>query len=407
MKFGQSLRISWRSITAHKLRSTLTTLGVIIGVAAVITFMVLGTGFSQSVVGEIEAEQQPAVQVTTQTEPEGGVGVMFVDSPIYTQSDVAALEADPDVEYVAPEGSVDVLQATHDDQQVTGVLNAQATTADRFQGQTFLDGEPFTDGTEVVVNDAASGLFDDELGAGEDLELVRGDGETVTVTVTGVVENDFGDQTPPELFLPIDEFYATQVETPDGETEPAYERLQVGAASFEELSATQAAVEDYVETESDAAALTGDDEQIEVQTVEDAIEQFTDIVDQLTLFIGAVAAIALVVGSIGIANIMIVSVTERTREIGVMKAVGARRRDVMQLFLLESVVLGLLGALVGVGLGLGLGYLGTAQFGWPMAYPLDWIAIAVAVGVGVGVAAGLYPAWRGARVDPIEALRRE
>ena len=104
---------------------------------------------------------------------------------------------------------------------------------------------------------------------------------------------------------------------------------------------------------------------------------------------------------------MLVSVTERTREIGVMKAVGARKRDVIQLFLVESVILGAIGALLGVLVGLGFGYLGVSVIDWPMVLPTDWILIAVFIGVTVGVLSGLYPAWRGAKVDPIEALRHE
>ncbi|MFC7057058.1 ABC transporter permease [Halovenus salina] len=101
------------------------------------------------------------------------------------------------------------------------------------------------------------------------------------------------------------------------------------------------------------------------------------------------------------------SVTERTREIGIMKAVGARKRDIIQLFLIESSILGAVGALLGVLVGIGVGYLGVTLIGWPMVYPVDWVVIAVAVGLGVGVLSGIYPAWRAARVDPIEALRHE
>ncbi|SDQ27482.1 ABC transporter permease [Natronobacterium texcoconense] len=407
MNVLESLRISWRSITSHKLRSTLTTIGVVIGIAAVITFMVLGSGFSQSIVGDIEADQEPVMTVHTQTEPAEGVGIVPVETPLYTETDVEELESIDGVDYVAPDGSLDVVQMASDDEQVTGIVDAQATTADRFEHEAFLEGEPFDDEDEAVVNDRASQLFEENVSAGDELTLTFEDGETETVTVSGIIEAEMGEQTPPQLFVPVEPHYTTTIETPDGDEERAYPALQVGAENLDAVDPAQEAVTDYLEDESHATELKGDDDEILVQTLEDAIEQFTDIVDQLTLFIGAVAAIALIVGSIGIANIMIVSVTERTRQIGIMKAVGATKRDVMQLFLVESAILGIIGAVVGVAVGLGAGYLGVSLLEWPMAYPVDWIVIAIVVGIGVGVVSGLYPAWRAARVDPIEALRHE
>ncbi|RQG98761.1 ABC transporter permease [Natrarchaeobius oligotrophus] len=407
MNLRESLRISWRSIRSHKLRSALTTLGVIIGVAAVITFMVLGTGFSQSIVGDIEADQEPVMTVHTQTVPEDGFGIMPVDTPIYTETDVEVLEQVEGVEFVAPDGSLDLVQTSTDDEQVTGVVDAHATTSDRFEHEPLVEGETFDAEDEAIVNERVSQLFEGNVSAGDELTLAFDDGESATVTVAGVAEAELGEQTPPRVFLPVDPYYTTTVETPDGTEERAYPTLHVRAGSLDDVEPAQESIVDYLENDSHAAELKQDDDEIEVQTVEDAIEQFMDLVDQLTVFIGAVAGIALVVGSIGIANIMIVSVTERIREIGIMKAVGATRRDVMQLFLVESVVLGVIGAAAGVALGLGVGYLGVTFLEWPMAYPLDWIAIAIAMGVGVGVVSGLYPAWRAARVDPIEALRHE
>ena len=407
MNVGESFRISWRSITSHKLRSTLTTIGVIIGIASVITFMILGGGFADDVIGDLNDENEPSMIVQTQTSPPDGVGFMLVDSPIYTETDVEALEAIDDIEYVAPQGDLSVVQVRHDGETRTGGITVQATSPEPAEHRQ-LEGETFSAEDEAVINTQAAQLFEGNVSVGEEISITEDGGTTTTFTVTGIVDDDVGGQTAaPAVYVPLDPHYTLEIETPRGTTEAAYPSLEVRAQSLDDVDPVQEAVIEYFETDADARELKSEDDRIEVQTLEDAIEQFTDIVDQLTIFIGGIAAISLVVGSIGIANIMIVSVTERTREIGIMKAVGARRRDIMQLFLVESIILGIIGAFFGVLAGLGFGYLAVTLIGWPMAYPIDWIVIAVVVGVGVGIVSGLYPAWRGARVDPIDALRHE
>lgn len=406
----ESFRIAWRSITGHKLRATLTTLGVIIGVASVITFMVLGGAFTKDVLGGIDEENQPVIQVATQTSPTNGAGIRFVESPIYTASDVEALRRVDGVEYVAPSGELSAVQLTHGDANVTGRFAVRATVPERFEhGEPYplSAGEPFSGGDEAVVNERAARLFADNVSTGEELTVAFEDGTETTFTVTGIVNGSLGTRTRPTVYTSVDSHYDLTIQTPRGTEERAYPSLEVRAESLGEVDAVKRDVADYLHNESDARQLKREDSRIAVQTLQDAVEQVTGIIDQLTVFIGGIAAISLVVGSIGIANIMIVSVTERTREIGIMKAVGARKRDVVQLFLAESVILGVIGSFFGVLLGLGVGYLAVSVLDWPMAYPVDWVAIAVIVGVGVGVVSGLYPAWRAATVDPIEALRRE
>jgi putative ABC transport system permease protein len=137
------------------------------------------------------------------------------------------------------------------------------------------------------------------------------------------------------------------------------------------------------------------------------VEEIQDVIDRITRFVTGIAVIALVVGAIGIANITLVSVTERTKEIGIMKAVGATNRDTMQLFLTEAVLLGGIGAIVGVPLGLLVGFGAAVYAEVSFTLPIDWIVFSVVMGVTTGVVAGLYPAWRASKVDPIEALRYE
>lgn len=407
MRHRESLRISWRSIRSHKLRSTLTTLGVILGVGAVITFMVLGGAFTEDIVGDLEENEEPGMIVTTQTTPEDGFGVMFVNTPIYTEHDISSLAALEDVAYAAPLGGLSVNQVAAGDDIVTGVITVQATTEPIFEYDEFVDGEPFTEGTaEAVINTEVVQLFGGDLAVGDSITLTMS-GEQESVTIAGIIDEPDALLSGPNIYVPTEPYYTTVIETPRGTNERAYGTLVVSPVDADATIDVRERVIDYFDGDADATQLKQDDHDIVVQTVDDAIEQVTDIIGQLTIFIAGIAAISLVVGSIGIANIMIVSVTERTRNIGIMKAVGARKRDIMQLFLVESVILGIIGSFFGVALGLGIGYLGVSLIGWSMVFPIDWILIAVGVGVSVGLISGIYPAWRAAKVDPIEALRYE
>jgi putative ABC transport system permease protein len=416
MKLGESLRISWRAITGHKLRSTLTTLGIIIGIGAVIAFQVFGGGLQEDLIGDIEQEQDPVITVQTQTE--GDFGVQTVATNIYTETDIQRLENITDVEYVAPRAGLAAEEVTYRNETIRGGLgglgglfDVGATRPELFEASIFnlTEGDSFSGPNETVVNRQLVDLFDANLSVGDRLTL-RLDGTDLPFTVSGIVDDSSTGPEQPRVYVPLDPYYTTTTETPRGTEERVFPSLLVGATSFQELDRVQRAADSYIQNESDAQALLDDPEDeltIAVQTVEETLDQFTDILDQITLFLGGIAAISLLVGSIGIANIMIVSVTERTREIGIMKAVGARKLDVIQLFLVEALVLGIIGSIFGVIAGFVFGFVAISWLGWPMVYPLDWAVIAVAVGIVVGIVSGLYPAWRAARVDPIEALRRE
>jgi putative ABC transport system permease protein len=412
MDASETLRLSVRSLRAHKLRATLTVLGVVIGIAAVVTFATFGASLKADVVSEIEGSSANEIYLVPAAQEEGG----FPDAgqPVFTEYDLEQLRAVAGVERVVPRGIVQVTALTAGEETVAR-NRVTVTEASAFEAATFADGRAFRDGRqEAVLNRPAAALFAENLSAGDRLTVTLQSGERENVTVAGVVDGT-GGQLPfsafsdrPRVFLPADPFSRTVVESPTvGVNQRVYPQVTV-VADPSQTTAVKDRVEGYVTSErSDAARLRPAGYEIRAQTNADLVDRIERVVERLTRFVTGIAVIALVVGAVGIANIMLVSVTERTREIGIMKAVGARNRDVMGLFLVEAVLLGALGALVGVPLGVAGGWIATRYAEVGLVLAPGWFAVAVVVGVGVGAVAGLYPAWRAARVDPIEALRYE
>jgi putative ABC transport system permease protein len=413
----ESLRLSWRAIRGHKLRSTLTTLGVVIGVAAVITFVTLGASLSTAIIGEVSADQPPEIAVWAGPEAavdsgQGGPG--FGAQPVLTAHDLDRLAELDDVESVMPLGRVSTTALTHEGDSVAAD-SIIATTPPYLADEAFAAGDNFEMGTRTgVLNPAAATQFETNVTVGDTVTVTLANGSTTTVEVVGILNTSqstgpfegFG--TTPRVYVPTEPYYATFVESPtQGEIQRVYATATILASGHEALEDVQADARTYLDGDSDASELLPRGYAFAAQTNEQLLAQIQSILDQLTGFVTGIALISLLVGAIGIANIMLVSVTERTREIGIMKAVGARRRDVLQLFLVEATVLGLAGSILGTGLGFLGGYAVTAFLEFPTTFPLEWVPIAIVVGIAVGVFAGLYPAWNAARIDPIDALRYE
>jgi putative ABC transport system permease protein len=409
----ESFRMSVRAIRGHRLRSVLTTLGVAIGVAAVITFVTLGASLQADVVGEVSGGQSPSMTVST-APADDQPGPPGEGQAVFTEHDVDRLRAAEAVAAVVPRGTVPISGLAAGGQTV-GYNRLTATTLESFEyvaTSEFVAGGPFEAGErELVVNEPAARLFPGNVTVGDTVTVVRQNGSRLNATVAGVLaaeEGPFGNDPFPQVFVPTDPFYETRLDAPSSDSpQPVYPSLTVVATGFESIEAVQEDVRTYLDTESDARSLKPGSYEFQVQTVEDLVDQIRELLDTFTAFVTGVAVISLVVGSIGIANIMLVSVTERTREIGIMKAVGAQHGDVLQLFLVEAVVLGVVGSLAGVVLGLLSAFAATRYVDLAMTFPVEWALIAVAVGMLVGVGAGLYPAWSAAKTDPIDALRYE
>ena len=409
----ETLRIAGRSIRAHRLRSTLTVIGIVIGIASVVVFASFGASVEASVVDDIGGTDANNVYLLPgSTDDEGPAGGPGLAQPVFTERDVTQLREIEGVERVLPRGIVQLSAVEHDGRTVAQ-QQATATTPATFDNDSVVAGRGFRQGAaELVLNERAAAAFPGNLSVGDEVTLQFASGDRETLTVVGVVSgtrggflSSFGG-VQSRYYLPTEPYYRTTTESPTlGVDQKAYPQVTVTTEPTAVQSA-RAEIEAYA-PQSDAARLLPAGFEVVVQTSGDVVEEIQDVIDRITRFVTGIAVIALVVGAIGIANITLVSVTERTKEIGIMKAVGATNRDTMQLFLTEAVLLGGLGAVVGVPLGLLVGF-GAAEYAEvAFTLPVDWIVFSVAMGVTTGVVAGLYPAWRASKVDPIEALRYE
>jgi putative ABC transport system permease protein len=414
-----SLRISWRNITDHKLRSTLTTLGVIIGVGAVITFVILGASLQADIVQTIAGENTDISYVTATSGEESGIPQLGGGGQaVFTEHDVRLVQGIDGVQWAIPESGVAASNVRYRD-DVIGRQFVTVTTSPYFEarGIEFEEGRPFKDGRrEVVLNERAATMFSENVTVGENITIVRAaGGEELNATVVGIVSsqedgqrNGLVREERPTLYAPSDPFYErTAISPMENEPQLVYPRIIVVVTNVEQMQAISGRVQTALAENGDARVLAPEGYEIEVTTYDQLVDRIEQISETFTAYIAGVALISLIVGAIGIANIMLVSVTERRREIGIMKAIGAERGDVLQLFLNEAVILGLIGAVLGALVGLATGWGATQLLNLPFRARAFWFVAAIVVGVTIGVFSGVYPAWSASRVDPIDALRYE
>jgi putative ABC transport system permease protein len=410
VRVGQLVRLAWRSIRGHWGRSALTALGVVISVATIVALVTLGAGVQAGLAGDIAGD---ASTINAWAGPSGGAENPGGNAaPVFTDEDVEAIEEIEGVRRVGTRGYASVQQltigeSTIDHQQVVAVRSAY------FSPDEFERGEPFEDGAqEVVLNPAAAKRFEGGVDVGDTVELEKPDG-TRTGTVVGILE-DSQAQDPfdglgekPRVYVPTDPYYDRTAEGAGEDGQQVYPVLFVVAESADATSTVSDRVEEYLATESEASELLPADYEFSTRTNDEFLDVLLELLETVGAFILGIAVISLVIGGIGIANTMLVSVIQRTHEIGIMKAVGAKRRDVLFVFFVESILLSTVGSLVGLLAGVGTAYVGSRAIEVPFVIPWQWLAVALAVGMGVGGLAGLYPAWRAATTEPISALHAE
>ena len=399
---SQLARIALRSLAQRKTRTALTMLGVIIGVGAVIVMISIGEGAKASVSASIKGLGTNLLVVRPGMARRGPVRSSNVIT--LTADDAQAIAKQvAGVVAVAPEigQSVQVKQMSNNTStSVLGVTPPWATVNNFVveQGR-FIDDLDERTSRKVAVLGATvkATLFAGERVTGQTIKIR---GVNFQVIGTLAAKGSTGQRDPDDQVLIPLSTARTRLFGID------YLRtLNVQIASEDLMDPAQGEIEELLRGRHRIQPGAPSDFQIGSQ--KDLLDTATQVADTFTALLAAVAAVSLLVGGIGIMNIMLVSVTERTREIGIRKAIGARSRDVLFQFLVESVVLSGLGGIVGVAAGVGGSRIVSVVGGWQTSVATSSIVLAFSVAMGIGVFFGLYPAHKASRLDPIEALRHE
>jgi putative ABC transport system permease protein len=402
----ESIRLALRTIARNTLRSFLTVLGIVIGVAAVIAMMTIGSGSAQQVSQEVGSLGSNLLMVR-----KGGVGFgpgsreSAAAAAEFSIRDADAIESEIAAVEAAAPVSTGAMTAIYGNQNRSTTVNGVDNRYLLARGLDIVSGRDFTD-NEVRAGVAACILGEtvrkDLFGAadpvGEKIRLKQ-----ISCRVVGLLEpkgaSSFGPDQDDVVLLPL----------------RTYQRRIAGDTDVGSIFVSARAGVSVDKVKADIEALLRERRRVGVDETDDfSVNDMAEISSMLgsvntmlTGLLSSVAAISLLVGGIGIMNIMLVSVTERTREIGIRLAIGATERQVLLQFLIEAVTLSLIGGLIGVLLGLGLGAVGSAALSVPFSPDIEVTLLAFLFSAAVGVVFGYFPARRAARMDPIEALRHQ
>ncbi|WP_084474816.1 ABC transporter permease [Deinococcus pimensis] len=411
LDFLGTLTIAWRAILGSPLRSVLTALGVIIGVAAVIALTAIGSGSTAGITKSLESLGTNLLTVQSGAPRFGGGGlVRGGPQQTITMKDVEAIGtfAPNRIAGVAPSSQSNV-------QAKVGSSNLQATVIGTWPAYETVRNSPVATGSFFTQDDVdgrkrvavvgyqiVTDLFDGQDPVGQKIRLGN-----VSFTIVGTLPDKgntgFGNPNA-QVLVPLSTFQQRLSRGARSGTSVTVSNVYVQATDKDDLTNLQNDLTDLLARQHRIEDASSYD--FNVQNQADALASLNATTQTLTLLVGAIAGISLVVGGIGIMNIMLVSVTERTREIGVRKALGAKPRDILTQFLVEASLLSVGGGLVGLALGVGCAYLGTLVNITPVFSPAT-ILVAFAFSALVGIFFGYYPASRAARLDPVDSLRYE
>ena len=385
----QSFKMALKAIGSNKLRSFLTILGVVIGVVAIVVLVAIAQGTNASVVSSIESMGTNMITVSVRSRR---------SNPL-TMAGVMSLSEDESIAHVAPytgvSGTVKAGSTTFDDAQIVGTapgyeaIRGWEVARGRFITTPDLDNRTFA---AVLGHEAATELYGTPQVVGETFSI-----SGYTFTVVGVLAENGSDASGSQDNLVIIPFTLAQRLSNTTSISSFY----VSATSAAEINFAQAAVERYLEK---VFPTTGNNKQYSIYNQSEMLSTLNETTATLSLMMGGIAAISLLVGGIGIMNIMLVSVSERTREIGIRKAIGASRGTILMQFLIEALVVSLMGGLLGLLISMGALHFLAPVLDMTLSVSPVVAGIAIGFSVLIGVVFGIYPAGKASRLKPIDAL---
>ncbi len=417
MKTKKSLKMAARMVVHSRLRSWLTIIGIVIGVASVITIVSISDGMSIRMQEQFNSFGSDIITITAGYSrgnsafgSPGGGRMVFggspgggdtasnsADTPVLNRLDVLALRLVSEIQYISPliSGRAEVYYGGKSGEiSITGVDPQiwKYMTTDGLDSGRMLDA---ADSNVVVIgNRLATQYFDKEIGINKMITI-----EGSAFRVVGVLEAGTGNS----IYMPISTAYYILDKTAN-EYDSIEVKLKEEIDTTEEIEAVITKIETKMKIERHVTDKTKD---FSVSSPTQMIERVTDMSSTLTTFLTGIAAISLLVGAVGVANTMFTSVLEKRKDIGIMKAIGARNKDIMMIFLLNAGLLGLTGGFIGVLIGYAISVVITLVLSTPTVISPQMVAIALLISMITGIVAGLIPAYNGSKLNPVDALRNE
>ena len=422
MSIGDSIQVAIEALIANKMRAALTMLGIVIGVGAVIALMAVGQGSQKAVTDRIQGLGTNLIFVRPGSVSQGGnVQGGAGSARTLTVSDAEAIAAAmaaaiPNITVVAPEVRTFLQVSAGADNTNTrafGVDPGYATALNlTVAGGQFISVDDVDRAALVAVlgSNVATGLFGEADPVGDQVRVAAGN-NVLNLRVVGVLEPKGGNveaSQDDQIFLPLSLVQRRLSRSRGAQNTTFVSQITVQVAEENQIDGAKASIDALLLDRHEVA-----EPDYVIESQEDIQAAINEVSQTMTLLLGSIAGISLLVGGIGIMNIMLVSVTERTREIGIRKAVGARRGDIMMQFLTEALTVTILGGLVGIVVGVGaaefLNGRNIGGLGENVQTVVSWTSVvaAFAVSAGIGIFFSLYPAQRAARLHPIQALRYE